>query len=111
MERGFSPVLGLCLWAGLCLWVFASLCPGQISQFEGRRIVDLQFSTPQPLDPADLARAQPLKPGEPLRAADVSRAIDGLFATGRFEDIAVEAEPAGDGVRVRFVTKDATFVG
>jgi outer membrane protein assembly factor BamA len=108
IERGFSP-------AGcLCVWAFASLGlgqPQQISPFEGRRIVDVQFSSPQPLDPADLARAQPLKPGEPLRAADVSHAIDALFATGRFEDIAVEVEPASDGVRVRFVTKNATFVG
>ncbi len=71
----------------------------------------MQLSSPQPLDPADLARAQPMKPGEPLRATDVSHAIDGLFATGRFEDIAVEVEPASDGVRVRFVTKNATFIG
>src|SRR5713101_2223582 len=108
MMRGFSPVVGLCAWA------FASLGlgqPEQTSQFEGRRIVDVQFSSPQPLDAEDLARAQPLKPGEPLRAADVSHAIDGLFATGRFEDIAVEVEPVGEGVRVRFVTKNATFVG
>src|SRR5579864_3298341 len=92
----------------------AALCLGQseqISQFEGRRIVDVQFSSPQPLDPADLARAQPLKPGQPLRAEDVSHAIDGLFSTGCFEDIAVEVEPGSDGVRVRFVTKNATFVG
>src|SRR6266851_5432024 len=108
MMRGFSPVVCLCAWA------FASLGlgqPEQTSQFEGRRIVDVQFSSPQPLDAEDLARAQPLKPGEPLRAADVSHAIDGLFATGRFEDIAVEVEPVGEGVRVRFVTKNATFVG
>jgi outer membrane protein insertion porin family len=107
-ERGFLPAMCLCVAA------FASVCvgqPEQISQFEGQRIVDVQFSSPQPLDPADLAGAQPLKPGEPLRAADVSHAIDGLFATGRFEDIAVEVEPASDGVRVRFVTKNATFIG
>jgi len=92
----------------------AALCLGQseqISQFEGRRIVDVQFSSAQPLDPADLARVQPLKPGQLLRAEDVSHAIDGLFATGCFEDIAVEVEPGSDGVRVRFVTKNATFVG
>ena len=59
----------------------------QVSQFEGRPIVDIAFSPEQPLDPADLAKAQPLKKGEPLRAEDVARAIDGLFATGRFEDI------------------------
>ena len=78
---------------------------------EGRRIVDIQFSPTSPLDPADLAKALPLKKGEPLRAQDVARAIDGLFATGRFEDIVAEAEPSGDGVIVRFVTKNVWFVG
>jgi len=108
IKRVSSPAVGLCVWA------FASFClgqPEQISQFEGRRIADVQFSSPQPLDPADLARAQPLKPGQPLRAEDVSHAIDGLFATGRFEDIAVEIEPVSNDVRVRFVTKNATFTG
>jgi len=106
MERRCSPAV-----VGVCLWAYSCFCLGQVSQFEGRRIVDVQFTEPQPLHPADLAQAQPLKPGELLRAQDVSHAIDGLFATGLFEDIAVEVEPAGDGVGVRFLTKNATFAG
>ena len=61
------------------------------------RIVDIQFPNGQPLDPADLARVLPLKKGQALRSADVAHAIDALFATGRFDDIVVEAEPAGHG--------------
>ena len=83
----------------------------QVSQFEGRRIADIQYTPAQILDPADLARAQPLKKGDALSAEDVARAIDGLFATGQFEDISVEAEPSGDGVLIRFVTKNTLFVG
>jgi outer membrane protein assembly complex protein YaeT len=83
----------------------------QTSAFEGRLIVDIQFPNGQPLDPADLARVQPLKKGQALHSADVAHAIDGLFATGRFEDIVVEAEPSGDGVIVRFVTQNARFLG
>jgi outer membrane protein assembly complex protein YaeT len=83
----------------------------QVSKFEGRPIVEITFSPTQPLDPADLATAQPLKKGDPLRAADVARAIDGLFATGRFEDIAVEAEAAPGGVHITFVVKNTWFVG
>src|SRR6266567_4240958 len=99
---------------GLGPWALAMLsfgASGPISQFEGKSIVDVQFSTPQPLDAADLAKAQPLKKGQPLHAEDVAHAIDGLFATGWFDDIAVEAEPAGDGVLIRFVTKNVLFVG
>src|ERR1700722_8640090 len=79
--------------------------------FEGQTIADIQFPNGQPLDPADLARAQPLRKGRPLHAIDVAYAIDGLYATGRFEDIVVEAEPSAGGVIVRFVTKNARFLG
>ena len=70
-------------------------CLAQVSQFEGRPIVDIRFSPSQPLDPQDLANALPLKKGEPLHAEDVARAIDSLFATGHFDDIVAEAEPSG----------------
>jgi outer membrane protein insertion porin family len=83
----------------------------QAPAFEGRSIADIQFPNGQPLDPADLARVQPLKKGQPLHSADVAHAIDGLFATGRFEDIVVEAEPSAEGVIVRFVTQNARFLG
>jgi outer membrane protein assembly factor BamA len=83
----------------------------QVAQFEGKRIIDIQYSPAQTLDAADLAKAQPLKKGEPFHQEDVAQAIDGLFATGRFEDIVVEAEAAGDGVIVRFITKNAWFLG
>jgi len=83
----------------------------QTSAFEGRTIADVQFPNGQPLDPTDLAHVQPLKKGQPLRAADVALAIDGLFSTGRFEDIVVEAEPSAEGAIVRFVTKNARFLG
>jgi outer membrane protein insertion porin family len=87
----------------------------QTAAFEGRPIADIQFPNGQPLDPADLARVLPLKKGQPLRSANVAHAIDALFATGRFDDIIVEAEPAPGGVQagviIRFVTQNAKFLG
>ena len=53
----------------LCLLALFAVCAAaQVSEFEGRPIVDIQFSPAQTLDPADLARVFPLKKGEPLRA-------------------------------------------
>jgi outer membrane protein insertion porin family len=96
----------------LAIWFLpASNALAQANQFEGKRIEDIQYSPAQILDPVDLARAQPLKKGEPLKAAEVADAIDGMFATGRFEDISVEAQASGTGVILRFVTKPAWFVG
>ncbi|HEX8810356.1 MAG TPA: POTRA domain-containing protein, partial [Terracidiphilus sp.] len=83
----------------------------QVTEFEGARIVDIQYSPVQPLDPADLAVAQPLKQGDLLHSSEVASAIDGLFATGRFQNITVEAESAPGGVLVRFVTEPQWFIG
>ncbi len=97
----------------VCVAIFlpAIAALAQSAAFEGKPIIDVQFPNGNPLDPADLARVEPLKKGQPFRSEDASRAIDGLFATGRFEDIVVEAEPSGSGVIVRFVTKNALFLG
>jgi outer membrane protein assembly complex protein YaeT len=79
--------------------------------FEGRTVSDIRFSPLQPLDAADLSRALAVKKGEPLSAAAVAKSIDGLFATGRFQDIAVEVKESGDGVIVRFATELTFFLG
>src|SRR5262249_2535741 len=76
----------------------AILCPGQTVEFVGRPIRSIDYSHPGVLHPADLERVSVLKVGDPLRAEDAAEAIDRLFATGRFEDIAIEATPLGDGV-------------
>ena len=100
------PKTKLCVLA-----LMVPACLAQVSQFEGRTILEIQFSPGQPLAAADLAKAQPLQIGQPLRADDVAHAIDSLFATGRFQDIVAEAEPSGTGVRVRFVVQYTWFVG
>jgi outer membrane protein insertion porin family len=85
---------------------------GQENRFEGQRIVEVQYTpAEQPLDPRDLAAAQPLKAGDTLRLSDVGDAIDSLYATGRYTDIQVEADHAPGGVILRFVTKERWFIG
>lgn len=95
----------------LCLFVLLFPAAAQVAQFENKRIEDIQFSPAQPLDPADLAHALPFKKGDALHADAVATAIDKLFATGRFQDIIVEAEASDGGVTVRFNTQLTTFFG
>jgi outer membrane protein assembly complex protein YaeT len=85
--------------------------PAQTGQFSGQKITRVEFPAAQQLDPRDLAVAQPIKPGETFSEEAVASAIDTLFATGRFEDIRVEAEPEAGGVAIRFVTSSQWFVG
>jgi outer membrane protein assembly complex protein YaeT len=104
MERSFAAWLALAA-------VSLPVATAQTTAFEGRTITEIDFAPRQPLHPADLARALSIKKGGALHAADVADSIDKLFATGRFEDIVVEAEPSGTGVRIQFVTQLAWFVG
>jgi len=101
------PRLFVCV-AIFCL--IAPQCRAQQPEWSGRAIVDVQYAPENVLHPVDIERVQVLKPGSPLRSEDIAEAIDRLFSTGQFEDIAAEVEPCGSGVIVRFVTQPATFL-
>jgi outer membrane protein assembly complex protein YaeT len=102
-----------CLVISLLVSVVLSVpAHADTQQYEGKEIVEIQFSPPgQPVAPPDLLQAIVVKRGAPLAIADVRKSIENLFATGRYEDIQVEAEIRGDGVVIRFVTKNSWFVG
>jgi outer membrane protein insertion porin family len=53
-----------------------------------------------PREVAQLARYLELRPGEPLTPELVRRAVETIFATGRYEDVQVEANPGPDGIDV-----------
>lgn len=81
-------------------------------RYEGQRIAAIQFEpADQPLTNAELELAVDLKTGSEFHEHDLRRAIQNLFATGRFSDLAVDASESGGGVALRFVTKRAYFVG
>ena len=99
-------------YGNLCVLIlFAIAADAQVTRFENRPIADIQYSPAVNLDANDLARAVKLRKGEAYRAEEIAASVDGLFATGRFTDIVVEAEPSANGVIVRFVTQAAWFVG
>jgi outer membrane protein assembly complex protein YaeT len=104
-------LLGLLL-LGFFFLAVAAPAAAQIAAFEGKRIVTIQFDpVKQPLEPSDIERILPLKTGQPLTAENVRASIERLFATGCYADIQVDAEPNGDGVVVRFLTKNSWFIG
>jgi len=82
-------------------------------QYEGKPISVISFDPPvQPLDPAELHEILPLKSGAPLHIVDVRKAIERLYATGRYQNIEVDALPAlGNQVAVRFKTQNSWFIG
>lgn len=95
------------------LWMGApSALLAQEQKYEGKIIAGIQFEPAvQPLDAAELNQILPLHRGQPLHMADVRASISRLFATGRYADIRVDAEPSDGGVIVRFITTNSWFVG
>jgi outer membrane protein assembly complex protein YaeT len=99
------------LLAGLLLSIGA-VATGASSSLEGRSIASIAFEPAgQPLPADELRRAIPFHPGDPYRAASIRDAIQKLYSTGRYSDIAVDAQPGGAGVAIRFITTLAYFVG
>src|SRR5262245_8968692 len=92
------------LFGASCLFAL-SASAAEPNAFFGRPIRGIEYSPPAILHPEDLKRVQVLKPGDALTEEDTAEAIDRLFATGMFEDIAIDVQPSADGVVVRFLTE------
>lgn len=80
--------------------------------YEGQLIAEIQFDPEkQPLDIDQLKALLPLHAGQPLRAAELQDAIQRLYATGEYADIAADATLAPKGLILKFVTKPTFFIG
>ncbi|HWQ55435.1 MAG TPA: POTRA domain-containing protein [Bryobacteraceae bacterium] len=109
MRPHFAQVILLVVFSG---FAFPSPALAQGARYEGRRIATIQFvPQEQPLEPAEINQMLPLKIKAPLRMADVEASIERLFATGRYEDIQVDAQPHGEDVIIRFITRASNFIG
>ena len=108
--RMVRPTLAHFVCAILLLAVQPDTLLAQAQKYEGKQVLTIQ-----PLDPSELHDILPLQTNQPLRMADVRASIERLFATGRYADIQVDAQPyndgSKDGVIVRFLTKNSWFIG
>ncbi len=90
-------------------------------KYEGRVIASIEFEpADQPLTKQQLARRLPFKTGSLFTAQALRQAIDNLFSTGRYSDLAVDVSAidskndvsdVGPRIALRFLTKRAYFVG
>ncbi len=84
----------------------------QDRKYEGLPVRTIQFDpVRQPLDASEVHDILPLKMNEPLQMSVVRASIQRLFATGRYADIQVDAQPYRDGVAIRFITTNSWFIG
>ena len=85
---------------------------GAPEQYEGKTIASIQFDPEkQPLAADQLIALLPLRVGDRLSSAAVRDAIQRLYGTGEYADIAADASLGPTGVTLRFLTKPSFFVG
>ena len=81
------------------------------ARWEGRPISRIEFDPPQqPLEREELNRLLPLKEGSPLHLDQVREGIQKLYATGRYSDVSIDANPEGEGVGLRISTELNYFI-
>jgi outer membrane protein insertion porin family len=82
-------------------------------EYQGRPIAGVRFEPPkQPIPTDQLHKMLDLRPRAALQPAQVRAAIKALYATGRFADVEIEAEPAGGGaVSLVVRTVEQWFIG
>jgi outer membrane protein assembly complex protein YaeT len=81
-------------------------------KYEGRPIVSLEFEPEdQPLAKDDLAGRVPFHAGSIFHERDLRAALQHLYSSGRYADLAVDAREQGAGIALRFVTQRAYFIG
>jgi outer membrane protein insertion porin family len=101
---------------GVCIAAFAALgwpsLQAASELYEGKPIAAIRFDPEtQPLKPDQLLTIVALQAGKPLRSAEIKTAIQSLYATGEYADIAVDATLTASGVEIKFLTKPAYFIG
>jgi len=102
------------LWIGAPILIALSWIPlaAAPEQFEGKPIASVQFEPEkQPLTFDQLMAMTPLHVGQPLHMSDVRDAIQGLYQSGEYADIAVDATVSAAGVNLKFVTTPNYFIG
>lgn len=81
-------------------------------EFAGKIVESIAYEPAnQPIDRRDLARMEMVQVGEPLVMNQVAATLDRLFSSGLYDDLKVDAQPSGSGVRLKFFTKPRRFVG
>jgi len=74
--------------------------PSEPAPLFGRTVVSVVYTSDGPVDEGEVSRLVSIRSGEPLTEETTGSTIRNLFATRRFSDVRIEAEPVEGGVAV-----------
>lgn len=96
------------------VWIWAggiARLSAQAERYNGQRITGIYLEPrDQPLSRDQIGLSLGVRPGDTFDAGRLGEALERLFATGRYRDIYVSAEPENGGVALTFHTKPETFI-
>jgi outer membrane protein insertion porin family len=98
------------VWLGL-LWLACPKAAGQSTRDWGKKVIQIRLQSDAAVNLKSFAAQIVQKVGEALDPAKVDESLKNLYATGRFEDLRADAEPAEGGVELIFVGRSQYFVG
>lgn len=95
----------------MCLLIGAAAAgQSRLASYYGQKIAEITFEPKnQPLTRDQIGLSLQIRPGDILTEVSLSKALERVWATGRYSDIVVEAASTNDGVSLTFHTKPAFF--
>jgi outer membrane protein assembly complex protein YaeT len=94
------------------VFLLAGSLAGAARDYAGLRIVAIEFEPArQPLPETEMALLLPFRAGDVLELSAVRAAIERLYSSLQFADIAVDARRVPEGVVLKFITQKNWFIG
>ena len=91
------------LQAALLCAALTGICLGADESPYGRMVVRVSLISDGPIESAEIARLVAVQAGKPLREESAAATVKNLFATRRFADVRIEADPEENGLAVTVV--------
>ncbi len=110
MLNKFSTYIVVSLFVASFLFLGAQMLPSQPSKYENKIVNKIEFKGLVNSDIEDLKEVMATTVGYPLKSEEVRSDIKKLFSLGQFENIEVEIDEYGKGVRLRFIVQERSVV-
>src|ERR1700744_4187 len=82
-----------------------------LSSYEGQNVTSVELAGQPELNQSQFTSLFTLHAGQPFSLAQAQQTVAALKATGKFEQMRIEADPQPKGVRVLFVPEPAVYFG
>lgn len=110
INRRFFFVAASVVFTLICIISAHHYLSSQPSNYENRIVKDIEIEGLRNVDEDDVFEVMLTTEGYPLKSAEVREDIKQIFALGLFDNVKVEIDEDGDGVKVRVLVEERPVV-